>query len=297
MYHPELYPELAKHNIKAEPLQINRDIKIQAKKQETKIKKELKAADKEIRVVDKLKIDVKDKNTPSLRNAILRSWKTSNAINPEQHSSKFDVDPIFNEMYKLANLYMFPNIQVNNEKLMDTMKYALAAHEKDLNPLPVGLIPDEEDAFSLEDFVERDSTSHNTYSSLVELYAKYIKDNQKVELRDLMIKMKREQMMSPDIDIRSVPLESFTQEEKIYFDEKIAEKVELEDLVAKLDSTPEEDIKKLFTTYQVESKEELRNKVDEAISRLDSEITMKYLKFGENIEENSLETSQESNQA
>jgi hypothetical protein len=290
MYHPELYPELAKNNIKVEPLQINRDVKIQHKKQKTKIRNELKEADKEIRVVGKLKIDIKDKNTPSLRNAILRSWKTSSSINPENCSSKFDIDPIFNEMYKIANLYMLPNIQVENENLMNTFKYSLAVLEKDLNPLPVGIIPDEDKTFSLQDFKERDSTSLIAYSSLVELYAKYIKENKKVELRDLMIQMKREQMMSEDIDLRNVPLETSAHDEKYYLDEKLAERMELEDLLAKLDSN-DEDITKILSYYQVESKEELKIKINLTISQIDSHITMKYLKFEEIIEKKILNNS------
>jgi hypothetical protein len=290
MYHPELYPELAKNNIKAEPLQINRDIKIQLKKEATQIKKKIKAADKEIRVVDKLKIDVKDKTTPSLRNSILSSWKTSNPVNPNQYSSKFDIDPIFNEMYKIANLYMLPNVVVNNEKLMDQYKYALAAEDKDLNPFPAGITPDDEKTFSLEDFVDRDSTSQITYSSIAELYAKYVKDNQKVELRDLMIQMKKEQMMGEDIDLRSIPLESSAQDEKYYLDEKLAERIELEELLKKLDST-EEDVTNILNNYQVESKEELKDKITLAISRIDSQITMKYLKLEEIVQEEGLSSS------
>jgi hypothetical protein len=298
MYHPELYPELAKNNIKATPLKINQDITRQAKMQETNKKNAMKAADREIRVVDKLKIESRDRSEKNLRNLILRSWKTSNVIHPQHATSRFDIDPIFSEMHKIASQFMMPNYEVQNEKRIERLKYAMAAEEKGLNPFPLGLVPDEEQTFNLEEFVDRDSTSYNTYSAVFELYAKHVKDNQKVELRDLMQQMKKDQLMSPHLDIRSVPSSKLSQNERVYLDEEISQKVELEEVLSKIDNASDEDLIILLDSYEASSKEDLRNKINEAISKLDSDITMKYLKFGDKIEEtNNEEESAQSTQA
>ena len=182
MYHPELYPELAKNNVKAQPLRVKQDIKAQAKAEVNRKKKAIKDSDVEFRLVSRLHIDPAAKTAPTLRNTLLKSWKTSNRLNPEFYSSKFDIEPMFKEMNKLASQYLMPDYKLNNEKYFDRLKYAAKAEEKQLNPFPAGLFSTEEEIYSKENFVNRDSTAINTHSYVSELYAKFVKNNQNVSL-------------------------------------------------------------------------------------------------------------------
>ena len=108
--------------------------------------------------------------------------------------------------------------------------------------------------------------------------------------------MKKEHMMNPHLDIRSVPGDRLDESDKIYIDDKIEMKVELEELVAKFDSMSADEIKMICDEMGVETKEESKKMITEKIAKLDSEIAFNYLNFNllqEKIENTNSSSSQD----
>lgn len=268
MYHPELYPELAKNNIKLEPLVVQCDINRQLKAEETNKKNQLKMKNPEIRLVKRQALTPKNKSDVSLRNKMLISAKNSNKLNPEMYSSKFEIEPIFKEMEVLANQYFIPNIKLENKKYLEKLTYAEKAQENQMTPFPRGI-------YQTEELIYGESSSLNNYSSVAELYASFVKNNRPVSLRETMIEMKKNNQLEPNCDLRTIPTE--VNETKIYADERIELKIELEELVSKLDTLKEEEVKELQEDMGVDSKEELKQLIEDKLVRLNSEITLKYL--------------------
>lgn len=286
MYHPELYPELAKNNVTPEPLTINYDIKVKKKSEITKLKKEAKKNNVEF---SKIHSEINlDRTANNLRNSILKSAKASCKVDVQQYSKKFEIQPLLDEITQIGVTYFIPNTKLEYNKNLMQFKYSLTAEEKGENPYPVGLFGNEDEEFvnGTNNLPEDFTFANPTY--IMELYAKHAHNEKGLKpFREILVDLKKQEMLEMSLDIRSVPEggEKINfMNEKIYSEVLLGEKIKYEGMLKNFDSLKDEEIKILFNEFEIESKEELKNKIEKYVKEIEVKIVRKYLEL--NTEEN-----------
>ena len=280
MYHPELYPELAKNNIKARPLVINQDINQNLKREEAQRRNSIKNSKKEITIVSS---DLESSRTANnLRNSILQSAKLSGRVDPEHFTSRFDIDPILEEIAEIGVKYFIPDAKAENEKFLERARFEYGAELNGQNPQPLSLYTHER-RFSLKESEHIENLGTSSHSKLNEIYAKFINQEQSKQplpLRDLMAQMKKQNLLNPSLDLRTVPYEGGLKEgQKIFKDPLLQEKEYLENIINNFDSCSEESLNDLYQDYNVYSKDKLEARLRKDLEYVNEKIATKYLRI------------------
>ncbi len=286
MYHPELYPELAKNNYTGPPLIFNQEFTHKNKVEAARKKKEQKESFIEHRIATKFNPTRKQED---LRGKYIYAAFKAKTLGPDQYTSKFDIEPIFEEMKSVAKQYFVPNIELDRKKEIERMRRELVAEGR-RETIPEQNIPLIEQTYS-EGFKDRDSFAALEYHKIVELYRSHVENNNPIDLQELMIQMKENGMIKSDTNIKIsddyIPLQP---DEKIYSDERIAMKIEYEELLEKMNDFSDAEISSMLSQYDLNTKGELIQKINEEVSNLDQEIMMKYLGIkGAQIEQPTIE--------
>jgi hypothetical protein len=273
MYHPELFPELAKNNYKGGPLRILHDEKVKKKTEETQKLKEAKRSLKEHRLVAKLNLNEKD----NLAKTLVTSALKSRNISDENYTSKYEIQPLIDEMKEIAIKYLLPNFESDRNKLLDRIRREVNAEQRG-ELLPNETTPLDELTFNIKEFSDRDSFGLLSYPKLLELYKTHVNKHSQVDLQEMMIEMKEKGMINIHTNIKiSDDYLNIHQGEKIYSDHGIALKLEYEEMLEKMNDFTDEEISSMLSQYHLKSKEELIAQIQEEISCLDQEIMIKYL--------------------
>jgi hypothetical protein len=198
MYHPELFPELAKNNYKGGPLRILHDEKVQIKKEATMKLNEAKKSMKEHRLVSKLNLK---NNTDNFISEYLKSAKESKNIPHHYFTSKYEIQPIIDEMKDVATKYLLPNFKSEENKILERYRREVNAEQRG-EMLPYETIPVEEKTFNINEFYDRDSFGVLNYSNLIELYRTHVNKHSSFDLQEMMIEMKEKGMISMHTNIK-----------------------------------------------------------------------------------------------
>lgn len=276
MYHPELYPELAKNNLTAEPLVINKDIKQKMKLEEAEMKKSLKSTN-EITVI---KEEENNQEEETFSKLVMKHLNTSNVLSKDDYTSKYEIEPILQEISQVGVQYLVPNFANQSEKYYEKVKKAYIYHKNGQNPFPESLYTTLDSEYKAEP--KNITTIANPYSYFAEKYAKYInEDNQPIALRDLMVELKKEGKLNPRLDIREVPHTGSKSQEallsSVFKRQSLIEEIstKIKNLTQQLESLAtytDEQVHQILHDYNFGTKEELAQFFNSRIDSLETEL-------------------------
>jgi hypothetical protein len=263
MYHPELFPELAMNNLQnPEPLVINSDEKRKLSIQKKSTKKEKSLSD-EITIIQ-------DKKSKTLAKKILEKSEIYGKIDKHNYSSRYEVQPILDEIMDIGVKYLIPNFEKQKSDSAKTFNKLYGNILEREIPIPE-IKETEDELYDLHIKNEEDlNLNRATYNYIKEIN----KDTQSnMNLRDIIVEMKKEKKFNPIFDIRSLPYDhSNMKKENEKFVELNREKNELTNLLKKIENVNENELTHILRDFQVEDKEELILNINNSINEIEREL-------------------------
>jgi hypothetical protein len=120
---------------------------------------------------------------------------------------------------------------------------------------------------------------------ILELYSKHGKKEEGIKpIRDVLVELKKNGMLNPHLDIRSIPYnsgsESLEQEHSnVYQDVLLGEKIKFENLLKNLDNLDGDEVKIYFEEFDCKDKNELKMKVENYIKAVEVKTVRNYLEL------------------
>lgn len=275
MYHPELYPDLAKNNYKGEKLKNLTELKIFEKMQKTIQLKEKKSLIKEHQIVTKF---VPSRNSGDLKGIIKKFSIKSKSLSNEHYTSRYEIEPMIEDMKSIAKQFFVPNLEIHKNNIIDKVVRESIA-EKRNEILSNEATPIDEITCN-SNFCKPDSFNTINYDYIVQLYKSAVESNKPVDLQELLLDMKSQGYINPHTNIQINPsYPNINENQRVYLDENIAMKLEYEDLLRKIKDFSDDEITSMLTHYHLDTREELEKEIEKEISILNEEIMMKYLQL------------------
>lgn len=246
-YHPELFPERATANKEIEPLIEDRPVKrINPEKRGKETNK------KEVKVI---------KNGSSLKEDVELHALNARTIHPKNYTNRFEIEPLLEQITQTGVRYFVPDLIGHQDKIAQIEKYRLEAEKRNMVKLPEADLP--------RDSHEYLSFGHKKTFSQEDIlpYSEFILNNSEgkvMQLRDLLVEMKKENLLTRNLDLRKVPYEETISEADL----ELAYSEELRNLAGRFDyviAKERESIQSEIDELYIE-KQNLDEKIEEEIT-------------------------------
>lgn len=266
MYHPELLPELAAKNLKTiEPLIINKDQKLKQNRIQRSNQKVKTIADEITIIKDK-------KSRSTLAKAILEKSENYRKIDKHNYTSRYEIEPILEEISDIGVKYLIPNFdkqKVDSARMFNKVYGNILEREI---PIPE-VTSTQDELYDLHIKSEEDINMNRATYAYVKEINKETENN--LNLRDIIVEMKKDKKFNPVFDIRSIPFDnSNIKKENDKYVELSREKNELTNLLKKIENVNEDELSFILRDFQVEDREELVLNLNNSINEIEKELYM-----------------------